>query len=86
MESNFKERLADSEFTVPNREKIQCLTCLYAARTPVATKKGDKVADDRIDYDDCQMYDDKPNYVLFPDKQGNYKNCPKYKGVTEGQI
>ena len=79
MESTFRARLADSELIVPMREKIQCYTCVYADRKPIVTKNGYVVAEDRIDYDDCEMFDEKPLHVLFPDKNDNYHNCPKYK-------
>ena len=83
MESTLRERMTDSELIVPVKEKIQCFTCVYADRNPIVTKKGYRVADDRIDYDDCQLFNEKPEYVLFPDKNGDYHPCSKYKNINE---
>lgn len=77
---NFKERITDCEFVVPEREKIACYTCAYADRNPIKGKDGEIIVEDRIDYGDCAQYESKPNDVLFPDrKTGKYGVCPKYE-------
>lgn len=82
MESTLKERMADSEWNVPNKDKIQCNTCVFADRNPIKAKDGRILVEDRIDYGDCEKYDSKPSDVLFPDrKTGKYGVCPKYKSV-----
>ena len=77
--SYIKERMSNTDLIeTPNKDKIQCATCIYADRTPISD--GDIVIKtDRIDYDFCKKYFSKPSGVLFPLEDGKYQRCPNYQ-------